>query len=74
MLPGPAGLETGLAFTPRELEVLRHLADGRSDREIGDALYISHRTVATHVASILGKLDISSRTAAAAYAIRHGLG
>jgi DNA-binding CsgD family transcriptional regulator len=73
-IPGPTGLEAGVAFTPRELEVLRQLADGRSDREIGDALYISHRTVATHVASILGKLGISSRTAAAAFAIRHGLG
>jgi DNA-binding CsgD family transcriptional regulator len=63
-----------IGFTPRELDVLRLLADGRSDREIGESLFISHRTVATHVASILSKLDMPSRTAAAAYAIRHGLG
>jgi DNA-binding NarL/FixJ family response regulator len=63
-----------IGFTPRELDVLRLVADGRSDREIGESLFISHRTVATHVASILAKLDLPSRTAAAAYAIRHGLG
>jgi DNA-binding CsgD family transcriptional regulator len=57
-------------LSPRELEVLRLLCDGRSDREIGDALFISPRTVMRHVTSILNKLGVSSRTAAASVAIR----
>ena len=63
----PAGL------TPRELEVLRLLADGRSDREIAAALFISRKTVGVHVSHLLAKLDVPSRGAAAAYAHRHGL-
>ena len=58
-------------LTPREIEVLRLLTGGLSDREIGDALFISHRTAMRHVANILGKLEVNSRTAAAAYAHRH---
>jgi len=60
-------------LTPRELDVLRLLAEGRRDREIADLLFIGHRTVATHVTNILGKLGVESRTAAATYAVRHGL-
>ncbi len=60
-------------LTSREIEVLRLIAEGRSNREIADRLYISHRTAMQHVANILGKLDVNSRTAAAAYAHRHGL-
>ncbi len=60
-------------LTPREVEVLRLIAEGCTNREIGDRLYISHRTVMQHVASILGKLDVGSRTAAAALAHRHGM-
>jgi non-specific serine/threonine protein kinase len=60
-------------LTRRELEVLRLLAEGRSDREIAAALFISPRTVMHHVASILDKLGADSRTAAAAQAIRLGL-
>jgi non-specific serine/threonine protein kinase len=62
---------TGL--TPREMEVLRLLAAGRSDKEIAAALYLSPRTVQRHVAGILDALDLPSRAAAAAYAVRHGL-
>jgi DNA-binding CsgD family transcriptional regulator len=61
------------SLTPRELEVLRLLAEGKSDREIAEALFISHHTVMNHVSRILGKLDVGSRTAAAAYALRHDL-
>lgn len=49
------------ALTPREQDVLRLLAAGWTDREIGDALFISRRTVNSHVASILSKLGVSSR-------------
>jgi predicted ATPase/DNA-binding CsgD family transcriptional regulator len=66
--PCPNGL-----LTPRELDVLRLVAQGMTDREIGGALFISHHTVMRHVSRILGKLDVDSRTAAAAYALRHDL-
>lgn len=59
-------------LTRRELDVLRLLAEGRSNQEIADALFISPRTVTNHVASILSKLDVHSR-AAASYALRSGL-
>jgi DNA-binding NarL/FixJ family response regulator len=57
----------------RELEVLRQGVEGRSDKEIGEALFISHRTAMTHVLNILNKLGVNSRTAAAAHALRQGL-
>jgi DNA-binding NarL/FixJ family response regulator len=60
-------------LTRRELMVLRLLVEGRSDKEIAAALYVSPRTATTHVASILGKLGVASRTAAAAVAVRRGL-
>jgi DNA-binding CsgD family transcriptional regulator len=62
---------TGLS--PREVEVLRLVAAGRTDREIAAALLISRRTATTHLTHILNKLGLDSRTAAAAYAVRHGL-
>ena len=61
------------ALTTREREVLRLLAAGLSDREIAGALSISPRTVGGHVTNVLAKLGADSRTAAAAFAIRHGL-
>ena len=57
----------------RQLEVLQHLAAGRTNREIADALVISHRTVERHVSDIFTKLDVSSRAAATAYAYEHDL-
>jgi DNA-binding NarL/FixJ family response regulator len=69
--PTPAAQQAGL--TPREIDVLRLLVEGRSDREIADALFIGHRTVASHVMNILGKLGVESRTAAATQALRRGL-
>lgn len=67
----PAALGHGL--TPREAQVLRLIAEGLSDREIGVRLYISPHTVMRHVANILSKLGVSSRTAAAAWAVRQDL-
>jgi non-specific serine/threonine protein kinase len=63
----PAGL------SEREVEVLRLLAAGRSNREIADALVISLNTVARHVSNIFDKVGAQNRTEAAAFAHRHGL-
>ncbi len=60
-------------LTARELEVLRLVVAGRSDREIGADLYISHRTVNAHVAHIFAKLEVNTRAAVAAAAMRGGL-
>lgn len=60
-------------LTRRELEVLRLLAEGKSDREIGNALFISPHTAGNHVSSILSKLGVHSRSAAAALAVRRGI-
>lgn len=60
-------------LTPREMDVLRLLTRGMHDREIADELFISHHTVMRHVSHILAKLDVESRTAAAAKSIREKL-
>lgn len=60
-------------LTPRELEVLRLVAQGRDNREIAEVLVISETTVRTHVSNILNKLHLASRTQAALYALREGL-
>jgi ATP/maltotriose-dependent transcriptional regulator MalT len=60
-------------LTARELEVLRLLASGKSNREIASVLVISEHTVARHVQNIFRKLDVASRTAAGAFAFGHGL-
>ncbi len=65
--PLPAGL------TPREAEVLRLIAAGRSNREIAEELFITTNTVANHVKNILSKTDSANRTEAAAFAVKHGL-
>lgn len=59
-----------LGLTAREIEVMRLLVEGRSDRQIAEALFISHRTVNSHVAHILAKLGVSARAEAAAEAVR----
>jgi non-specific serine/threonine protein kinase len=59
--------------TPRELEVLRLLADGKSSREIGEALFISHRTATTHVTNIFDKLGVDNRAAAVARGFQLGI-
>ena len=60
-------------LTPRELEVLRHLAHGRSNREIAAELVISEETVKTHIGNILAKLQMAHRTQAVIYALKQGL-
>jgi ATP/maltotriose-dependent transcriptional regulator MalT len=60
-------------LTARELEVLRLVAAGNSNREIAATLVISEHTVARHLQSIFRKLGVSSRTAAGAFAFEHGL-
>jgi len=57
----------------REIEVLRLVATGKTNRAIAAELFISERTVERHVSNIFVKLDVSSRTAAAAYAYEHQL-
>ncbi|GMA51202.1 DNA-binding response regulator [Alicyclobacillus contaminans] len=59
-------------LTDREMQVLRHLSVGASNRDIAAALYISENTVRNHVRNILEKLHLSNRVQAAAYAIREG--
>jgi predicted ATPase/DNA-binding CsgD family transcriptional regulator len=65
--PPPCGI------TPRELEVLRLLREGLTNREIGARLFISPRTAQTHVQHVYAKLGVESRAEAAAYAVEHGL-
>ena len=60
-------------LTRREREVLALVADGRSNRQIGEALYISDRTVARHLTNIFHKIGVTSRTQAARYAIDRGM-
>jgi non-specific serine/threonine protein kinase len=72
--PGdPAQRGERFGLTRKELEVLRLLREGLTNREIGERLYISPRTAQTHVQNIMAKLDAGSRTAAATFAIAEGL-
>ena len=68
---GSGDFETSL--TNRELQVVRHLAYGLSNREIGYSLHISIETVKEHVQNILRKIDVNDRTQAAVWAVKSGL-
>jgi DNA-binding NarL/FixJ family response regulator len=72
-LAGDAAADAGHGLTARELEVLRLVAGGMSNREIAAALVISEHTVARHLQNIFAKLAVSSRTAASAFAFAHDL-
>jgi NarL family two-component system response regulator LiaR len=60
-------------LSPREIEVLREVAAGRPNREIGERLFIAEETVKTHVARLLSKLQLQNRTQLAAYAVKRRL-
>ena len=66
-IDGPAGL------TPRELEVLRLVATGKTNKAIASELALSERTVDRHLSNIFTKIDVPSRAAATAYAYEHRL-
>lgn len=61
------------ALTPREREILQALAEGLSNKEVADRLYISPRTQRTHMANILAKLGLNSQMQALLFAVRHGI-
>ena len=64
---------TSSKLSSREVEVLREAALGRTNREIGERLFISEETVKSHVAHVLAKLELQNRTQLVAYAVRHRL-
>ena len=59
-------------LTERELEILKYIAQGKTNQEIADVLVVSERTIRTHVSHILSKLHLANRTQAALYALREG--
>lgn len=65
--------QPGQDLTPREMDVLKLIASGMSNKEIARQLSMTERTVKGHVSNILGKLGLQDRTQAALYAVRHGL-
>ncbi|MCC3358923.1 response regulator [Bacillus sp. REN16] len=60
-------------LTNRELDVLKEIAKGKSNKEIASSLFITEKTVKTHVSNLLGKLELSDRTQAALYAVKNKL-
>jgi DNA-binding NarL/FixJ family response regulator len=70
--PSPAPVDPW-GLSDREREVLALLADGRTNRQIGETLFISDKTASVHVTHILVKLGVSSRTEAALLAVRAGV-
>jgi DNA-binding CsgD family transcriptional regulator/tetratricopeptide (TPR) repeat protein len=71
---GDSAAADPFGLTPRERQVLAALARGATNREIAAELFMAEKTASVHVSRILGKLDVRSRTEAAAVAHRHGLG
>lgn len=75
--PAPGALqgagEAAPLLSPRELEILRQVVEGRTNTQIAAVLFISPRTVRNHLSSIFAKLKVESRTAAATLALRNGL-
>lgn len=71
--PAPAPAREVAALTPREVDILRLIAEGHTNRQIAEARCLSVRTVESHRASIMDKLDLHSRAELARYAAEHGL-
>ena len=72
-VPAPRTVASELGLTAREIEVLQGLVRGGSNRDIGEQLFLSHRTVGVHVSNVLAKLGVSNRGQAAAAALKLNL-
>ncbi|HEX5018190.1 MAG TPA: AAA family ATPase [Actinomycetes bacterium] len=70
---GVSAAATPFGLTDRELEVLRRVAAGRTNKQIAEELYISPKTVSVHVSNLMAKLEVNGRGEAAAFAHQHGL-
>ena len=70
--PKPKPDESGMPLSIREVEVLDCVAQGLSNKEIADALYITEQTVKNHMTSVLRKLEVSDRVQAVLFAVQHG--
>jgi DNA-binding NarL/FixJ family response regulator len=68
----PAGTSRPGGLTPRELEVLRLVAQGLTDAQIAERLVLSRRTVTSYLTSVYSKLEVSGRSAATRWALEHG--
>ena len=73
--PAASGRGLGLlnTLTPREREVLKLIAQGKSNKEIGESLFITEKTVKTHISHLLDKLGLTDRTQAAILAVKQGM-
>jgi NarL family two-component system response regulator LiaR len=69
----PGQVQADSALTDREIEILQLVARGQTNQQIADVLFLSERTVRTHITNILGKLRLDNRTQAALYALREGI-
>jgi len=72
-IQSPGSSETENALTAREVEILQYVALGKTNQEIADELFLSERTVRTHITNILAKLGLTNRTQAALFALRSGI-
>lgn len=70
---GGGSVENEPTLTSREIEILQYVAMGKTNQEIADQLFLSERTVRTHLTNILAKLGLSNRTQAALFALRSGI-
>ncbi len=68
-----SGVSPDRTLTEREVEILQHVAMGKTNQDIADELVLSERTVRTHITNILAKLQLSNRTQAALFALREGI-
>ena len=73
MAEGKSYIPKAVGLTQREREVIGHLCQGASNKEIAERLFISQKTVKSHLRSIFQKLNVSARTQAVAYALREGI-